>query len=327
MIKLLGQFISKKDKTRKWVFENENNEIIEISLISNKNQDILYAPTHYNCPLGCRECTLSLINQCSTLKPIRYEELMEAIGKTILEGDKRVSTNTKILISFRGVGEPLLNMPLLERIYNEKYSLEIFGYNNIGVEISTFMPNEELKNIASNLKYPTRIIYRLSSPCDDKRRNLEPSVTLSVDTSLSYLKIYNDGILNEPERKKQFKAFFGRKNPTEIRYSIIPDVNDSLFELANLQYFQDRFQIPISFLKNDNGEQEWIDNILSHYPEAKLRIEKAYGRDIGSLHGEFDESSYATTNGDDAKVAPVYHLPEIQENVQTIKKVLDNKVV
>lgn len=327
MIKLLGQFNSKKDKTRKWVFENENNEIIEISLISNKNQDILYIPTHYNCPLGCRECTLSSINQCSTLKPIKYEELMEAIDKTILDGDKRISTNTKILISFRGVGEPLLNMPLLERMYNEKYSLEIFGYSSIGFEISTFMPNEDLKNIASNLKYPTRIIYRLSSPCDDKRRYLEPAVTLSVDTSLSYLKIFNDGILNDPERKKQFKTFFGRKNPTEIRYSIIPDVNDSLFELANLQYFQDRFQIPVAFLKNNNDEKEWIADILSHYPQAKLSIEKSYGRDIGSLHGEFDESYYATSDGDDNKVASVYQLPKNKEKVQTIKKVLDNKVV
>lgn len=324
MIKLLGQFNSKKDKTRKWVFENKNNEIIEISLISNKNQDILYIPTHYNCPLGYRECTLSSISQNETLNPIRYEELMEAIGKVILDGDKRISTNTKILISFCGVGEPLLNMPLLERMYNE-YSLEVFGYNKIGFEILTFMPNEDLNKLATNLKHPTRIIYRLSSPCDDKRKYLEPSTTLSVDTSLSYLKKYNDGILNDSDSKKKFKLFFGRKNPTEIRYCIIPGVNDSLFELANLQYFQDRFQIPIAFLKNGNGEQEWIENILSHYPKAKLSIEKTFGSDIGVQHGKFDESYYDASTSDNSKAPSVCQLPK--EKVQTIKKVLDNKVV
>ena len=47
MIKLLGQFKSKRDKMSKWVFEGENKAIIELALFSHKNQYYLFVPTHY----------------------------------------------------------------------------------------------------------------------------------------------------------------------------------------------------------------------------------------------------------------------------------------
>ncbi|MDE6142172.1 MAG: hypothetical protein K2G03_06170 [Bacilli bacterium] len=327
MIKLLWQFKSKKDRICKWVFENENEGIIELSLISNKNQDILYVPTHYNCPLGCRECSLSSVFREESLKPISYDDLMEAIGKTLLDNDTRITTNTKILVSFRGVGEPLLNMPLLKRMIKEKYSLEIFGYNNVGFEISTIMPNENLKALLDPFVHPVRIIYRLSSPCDTTRETLEPSTTLSVDGSLSYLKKFNDSVIDNLDEKKKFKSFFGRKNPTEIRYSIKSGVNDSLFELANLQYFQNRFNIPIVFLKNNNGEEEWIADILSHYENAELSIQRASGRDLGVEHGEFDVRYYSKTSNAESPINPSHQILNCANNVQTKKKVLDNKVV
>lgn len=328
MIKLLGQFNSKKDQTKKWVFENTNNEIIEISLISSKNQDIIYVPTHYNCPLGCKECNLCDVCQGEELKSIGFGDLMAAIDETILSNDKRNSNNTKILVSFRGVGEPLLNLALIEKMYNGKYNLEKWGYTKIGFEISTMMPNESLEYLMKNIKdgkYPLRIIYRLSSPCDDKRKFLTPSATLSVDTSLGYLNRFRDEVYQNVEIKQRYRDFFGKKSPVEILYSIIPGVNDTQFELVNLEYFGSRFQIPIAFLKNKTGEEEWIEYILRYYPDLKMSIAKPMGRDIACEHGEFDTNIYCSQDDiaesiSSDNVLKIHHFNEKQ-------KVLQNKVV
>lgn len=295
MIKLLGQFKSQKDRTQKLVFENENNEIFEISLISTKTQDIIYVPTHYNCPLGCKNCNLHELCRSEELKPIEFGDLMDAIDDIIIPYNKRLTKNTKVVVSFRGIGEPLLNMPLLEKMYNGKYNLERLGYTKVGFEISTMMPNDNIKILGNYLKegkYPIRVIYRLASPLDESRKQLTPSSKLSVDTSLSYLKMFKDEVDNTPEIKRMYRNIYGSKCPVEIFYSIVPTVNDSAFELANLQYFQARFGIPIVFLKNKTGEELWIDDILNHYPEAKLSISRSMGRDIGCEHGEFAVDIY-----------------------------------
>ncbi|MCX4364933.1 MAG: hypothetical protein OSJ70_04090 [Bacilli bacterium] len=330
MIKLLGQINSDKDRTKKWIFEKENAGIIEISLISTKTKDIVYVPTHYNCPLGCQNCNIQGICSKGDLKPIDFQDLMDAIDEMLLAGDKRQTSNTNIIISFRGVGEPLLNMPLLDKMYNGQYNLERLGYFNVGFEISTMMPNENLRILSQYIKsgkYPIRVIYRLSSPLDDKLNKLTPASTSSVDASLSYLKMFKDDV-STPEIRRLYRKVFGNKSPVEIFYSIIPEVNDSLFELANLQYFQNRFAIPVVFLKNNAGEKAWVQDILKHYPEANLSITSSYGRDIGCEHGEFDERIYDNSNipnkiASYEDIANKYH----DSKKSTVKKVLNNKVV
>ncbi len=324
MFKLLGQFASKKDKSKKWVFTNDNNEIVEVSLLSTKKQDLICIPTHFNCPLGCTTCNIKDVCSKSELKPIDFMELMQAIEDSIISWDTRQSTNTKVLVSFSGVGEPLLNMPLLEKMYKGQYNFERLGYNKIAFEISTMMPNENLEKISRFVdegKYPIRVVYRLSSPVDDKRKLLAPSTTLSVDTSLCYLHRFNEHVQSNPEIKKKYREFFGSKTPVEIFYSIIPDVNDSLFELANLQYFGSRFSVPITFLKNNNGEEKWKEDILSHYPDMKVRIAKPIGRDIGCIHGEFDLEQYPSANSSDKVID--YEVLKNNQN-QAVKKVLKN---
>lgn len=331
MIKLLGQFKSKKDKTNKWVFENENNEIIEISLISTKTKDIFYVPTHYNCPLGCQNCSLQELHQGGKMRPIEFADLMQAIDEIVLPWDERKTSNTKVIVSFRGVGEPLLNMPIIESMYKGKYNLERLGYTKVGFEISTMMPDENLKLLSQFVqegKYPLRVIYRLASPLDEKRKKITPSSKLSVDTSLSYVKMFRDELDNIPEYKRMHRGLFGTKAPVEISYSIIPDVNDSLFELANLQYFQSRFDIPVTFLKNHTGEEMWRDDILSHYPEAKVNIERSIGRDIGCEHGEFNATLYdQQTAPDNIENYDSVIKKYLKNREKSVKKILENKVV
>lgn len=323
MIQLLGQTSSSKDRIKKWIFKNEFDEIIEISLISTKTQDTIIIPTHYNCPCRCTNCNLKDVHQLAKLKPVNFYELMQAIEEVIIPWDKRQTLNTKLLVSFRGVGEPLLNMPLVESVYRGKYNFERLGYTNIAFEISTMMPNEELKTLQELVekgKYPIRIIYRLASPLDDKRRILTPSSTISIDSSLAYLHQFNEHIKSNNAIKKMYQAFFGSKEPVEIFYQIIPDLNDSLFELANLQYLADRYTLPITFLKNHNGEEKWKEDILSHYPNMKVTI--ANQASLAPIHGEFDPHLYF----DDDNSPKIIKYDSINKE-QAVKKVLNNKVV
>lgn len=321
MIQLLGQTSSSKDRIKKWVFKNEFDEIIEISLISTKTQDTIIIPTHYNCPCCCANCNLKDVHQLEEFKPINFYELMQAIEEVIIPWDKRQTLNTKLLVSFQGVGEPLLNMPLVEQVYSGKYNFERLGYTNIAFEISTMMPNEELtylKDMVLKGKYPIRIIYRLASPLDDKRKIITPKTSLSVDSSLAYLHQFNEHIKSDIETKKKYRAFFGAEEAVEIFYQIISNVNDSLFELANLQYFANRYSIPITFLKNKNGEEKWKEDILSHYPESKVNI----ARQTGVIHGEFDSQLYS--HDDNSKKIIKY---DSINKEQAVKKILENKVV
>lgn len=322
MIKLLGQLENKKNRIKKWVFITDDKEIIEISHISNKSQDILYIPTHYNCPLGCDNCNLKDVCKDQELKAIKERELMQAIEEVIIPWDKRLTTNTKVLVCFNGVGEPLLNMPLLSDIYSGQCNFERLGYTKIAFEVSTMMPNESLEDLSALVqegKYPIRVVYRMESPLDDKRKVLTPKCDLSIDTSLAYLHRFNEMINSSKEVKRKYRDFFGSKGPVEILYDINLGVNDTAFELAILQYLGARYNIPINFLKRGNGEEKWKEDIMSHYPEMKVRMSKPM-----VTHDDFIAHLYEDENNVGNIVLYEEHTSNKDE---TIKKVLENKVV
>ena len=56
----LGTFKDKKDNSLKSVFDCGENKIIEMTLLFNKEKlDVVCAPTHHFCNLGCKMCHLT----------------------------------------------------------------------------------------------------------------------------------------------------------------------------------------------------------------------------------------------------------------------------
>ena len=122
------------------------NKVIEMSLLMNKdNMDVICVPTHYFCNLGCKMCHLTS-NKNKEMLPININEFLYTLVKSLTNNlGFRRTKKEKLLISFMGVGEPLLNLKLIEDVVKSEYYIkERLGYTDIGYAISTMMPNDNL---------------------------------------------------------------------------------------------------------------------------------------------------------------------------------------
>ena len=125
MLRNLGIFKDKEDSSIKYVFDIGENRIIEISLLFNKeNMDVICVPAHHFCNLGCKMCHLTNNSLNKQMKKIEVNNLLEAMIKTLvtLKDNKLIkrTNKDKLLISFMGVGEPLLNLELIKGVYEKE---------------------------------------------------------------------------------------------------------------------------------------------------------------------------------------------------------------
>ena len=118
MLKKLGTFKDFSDNSLKTVFENDDKQIIEMTLLANKEtMDVVCVPTHHFCNLGCKMCHLTNKGLNKAMVPIKIGDFVDALFQTVRVNDKRRTNKDKLLISFMGVGEPLLNLKLIEDVY------------------------------------------------------------------------------------------------------------------------------------------------------------------------------------------------------------------
>ena len=146
MIKNVAVFKDFSDNSLKSVFEINNKDIIEISLLANReNTDVVCVPTHHFCNLGCKMCHLTRNGLNKKMIPINSSDFMECLIQTLT---KNRTQKKNLLISFMGVGEPLLNLKLIEEVYiNESKLKECLNYETIGYALATMMPNNNLEKL------------------------------------------------------------------------------------------------------------------------------------------------------------------------------------
>ena len=208
MINSLGTFKDFTDGTIKTVFDVGNKRIIEMSLLFNKKEkDVICVPTHHFCNLGCKMCHLTNKGLNKAMLPINSEDFLYCLFNTLTKDNKRRTDKKKLVISFMGVGEPLLNLQLIEDIYKkEELIKEKLGYEDIAYSLATMMPNKnilKLKELVMNLNIPLKVHFSMHTPIDEERFNLIPSTHVSVEEALGYLVDYrntlqsNETIMNK----------------------------------------------------------------------------------------------------------------------------------
>lgn len=185
MINKIGTFKDYNDGTLKTVFDVGNNNIIEMSLLFNKNdKDVVCVPTHHFCNLGCKMCHLTNKGLNKGMTPIKWEDFIYCLINTLSINGKRRTDKENLLISFMGVGEPLLNLKLIEDVYRKEDLIrEKLGYKNIGYALATMMPNDniiKLGEMINNLDMPLKVHFSLHNPIDVKRNELIPGTKVSV---------------------------------------------------------------------------------------------------------------------------------------------------
>lgn len=299
MFKKIGTFKDKIDGTIKCVYE-EDKKIIEISLLFNKSdRNVVCVPTHHFCSLGCRMCHLT--NNClnKKMEPIQYKDFIFCL-LDCLKYFKNIKDN--LLISFMGVGEPLLNLELIKQIYlNEKDIKNKYNYKNIFYAVSTMMPNNnvlKLKQMVLQYKIPLKLHFSMHSPIDIKRSYLIPSSKVSNKQALELLLDYQHSFLNDKEIMKKYRIIH-KNNPVEIHYTLIDNVNDSDIELNTLYDYLNYYKIQIKFIKfnpiNNLIGSKKLDKWINKLSEINNLIIKQYcppGRQVGSSCGEFTKHYY-----------------------------------
>ena len=274
MVKNIGTFKDFSDGTLKTVFNIGDKKIIEMSLLFNKeDKDVVCVPTHHFCNLGCKMCHLTNKGLNKAMIPINSEDFIECLFQTLIKNGNKRTDKKKLLISFMGVGEPLLNLKLIEEVYkNENLIKENLEYEDIGYAIATMMPNNnilKLKEMVCKLNIPLKVHH---TPIDSERYDLIPSTNVSVSEALAYLVNYRESLQANEEIMKKYSKLHTTNDPIEIHYTLINGVNDSQKELIKVCELLSKYNIPIKFIR-----------IKTYCPP---------GKEVGSSCGEFTKHYY-----------------------------------
>ena len=306
MVKNIGVFKDFSDNSLKTVFETEDNKIIEMSLLANKEQmDVVCVPVHHFCNLGCKICHLTKAGLNKKMTPISSEEFMECILQTLTDGkgNKRTAKK-KLLISFMGVGEPLLNLQLIEKVYkNEEKLKQKLNYETIGYAIATMMPNEnmiKLTEMVNQLNIPLKVHFSMHTPIDQARFELIPSTKVAVEQALEYLVEYRKCVQANKKIMQEYVKLHRTNDPVEIHYTLIKDKNDGKEELKKVCDLLNKYQIPIKFirfnpvdkLEKSESENKWVETISHKIPNLRVKTYTPPGKQIGSSCGEFTKHYY-----------------------------------
>lgn len=305
MIKNLGTFKDFSDGTLKTVFDVGDKKIIEMSLLFNKaDKDVVCVPTHHFCNLGCKMCHLTNKGLNKPMAPINSDDFMECLYKSLTKNNIKRTDKNKLLISFMGVGEPLLNLKLIEEVYkNENLIKEKLGYKDIGYAIATMMPNDnilKLKEMVCRLNIPLKVHFSLHTPIDNDRRNLIPSTKVSVVDALAYLVNYRNSLQLNKELMEKYIKLHTTNDPIEIHYTLIKGVNDKKEELTKLCELLHKYNISIKFIRfnpiqemqRSENEEKWVNEISNSVPGLRIKTYSPPGKEVGSSCGEFTKHYY-----------------------------------
>jgi len=305
MIKKLGVFKDYNDSSLKSVFDIGENKIIEMTLLFNKeDKDVVCVPTHHFCNLGCKMCHLTNNKLNKKMIPIKKEEFYECLIDTLkVNGNKRTNKD-KLLISFMGVGEPLLNFDLIKEIFllEDKIKKEL-NYKEISYALSTMMPNKNIEiimNVVNELNMPLKIHFSLHTPIDEDRVKLIPSTKVNINEALNCLINYKNLIQSNKVIMDKYIKMHRNNIPIEIHYTLIDGVNDGINELEEMSKLLENFDIPIKFIKFNpkedlsisEKEEEWIKYLKNNVQNVKIKTYTPPGREIGSSCGEFTKHYY-----------------------------------
>lgn len=306
MIKKIGVFKDFSDDSIKTVFDAFENKIIEMTLLANKEAiDVVCVPTHHFCNLACKMCHLTNKKLNKSMIPIQIDDFLNALVITVTKpnGEKRTNKK-KLLISFMGVGEPLLNLKLIENIHkNEDYIKNTLQYESIGYALATMMPNNNIQNliqIVTEQEIPLKIHFSMHTPDNEGRFELIPSTKVTVEKALEYLTKYRKSLIENQNLMNEFTKLHSSNDTVEIHYTLIKGVNDSDEELTQLCELLKKYQITIKFirfnpinnLERSENETRWINKIKEIIPNLRVKTYSPPGREIGSSCGEFTKHYY-----------------------------------
>lgn len=194
---------SKIDKTKKYLFELEDGNMVESVVMYYKHGITICISCQVGCKMGCKFCASTIGGLVRSLSP---GEILDQVIFAQKDIGERISN-----IVMMGIGEPLDNydnvVKFLKNV-NDERGINI-GYRHISLSTCGIVPKiEELMK----LKLPITLSISLHAPTDDVRNTIMP-----------VNKAYNTDMLIDMCRKYALET----KRRISFEYAIINNVNDS----------------------------------------------------------------------------------------------------
>ena len=278
MITFNKKVASVEDATIKYIFD-VNGQMVEYSYIDNgTSKDIICVPCQTMCNMKCTFCHLTDHIGNIPTKNLHNLEITEGIDYIV--SDLKLGSRT-LLISFMGAGEPLAN---IDNVIDSMVMLNRH-YPNIRFGLATMLPKKHAhefhKLMFEVIKYDLKVKIHLSMHFVDdiQRKEWMPSA-LGLESSILMLRLYRSMT----------------KNPIEVHYTIMKDVNDSDYHMDVLDEWIDG-QTTIKFMMF--SEKESLDVVKADEEKLERNMEwfrsndkiveyyKPLGNDIGSSCGQF----------------------------------------
>lgn len=184
---------------------------------------------------------------------IDINSFMDDFNKNISKSKYR---RNKLIISFDGIGDILLNIQLFKDVFRkENYIKDKYNYIKIDYSISTSIPNKsilELEEYVIKYGISLKINYLIHSPIECIRNKYYPNNKVSVCEGLDYL-----------------NRFYKKTSNVIIDYDFIDGVNDSSRELNRICELLNDYSIPIKFTER---KDEWVNSIHKLIPNLEIIV-------------------------------------------------------
>lgn len=280
-MQLVDVLNSSVENVSKLIFREDDNPVMEVSIIrKGDGKDILCIPTQTNCKMGCKFCHLTGLDIPSENLPAT--QIVKLVNASINFSPPQ---NDTLLISYMGVGEPLLN---ITNVIESAISLRDNNpYKKIRFGISTLIPGVKpfLKLIESvnSYKLDFKLHWSLHSAQMNVRKSLMPSAI---------------NIQKGAELCQKYLSETGQ--PVEIHYTLIDGINDQTRDIRMIESILDRrfvFKI-LKFAPHKlEPELEGSNKTLAFKKALEssgftVEVYSPPGRDIGSSCGQFILDQY-----------------------------------
>jgi len=269
------EFISKIDKTKKYLFNISEYESIEAVFMKEDKRVTVCLSSQTGCPLKCRFCATGKKNG----RNLSIEEIVKEFTTIYYLNPERITN-----IVFMGMGEPLLNYSnVFEaiKIFNEEKGIKI------GARKITLSTAGIVEGIEKIIEFPLQIklAISLNSAIEEKREYLMP---VTKTNNLSQLK----KVLKKYQEVKKKRITF--------EYIIIPGYNDGEKDIEALLKFLSEFDCKLNLIPYNRTDDQFREptekEIKEFYRkvsvlEDAVSIRRSKGKDIsgacGQLKGKF----------------------------------------
>ena len=223
-IKILKEFKSKVDKTKKYLLELDDGNIIEAVFMEYDNRNTICISSQVGCKMGCKFCAST---KNGLERSLSASEIIEEIY--LLERENSDINNIVVM----GIGEPLDNFSNIERFIKIITDPKGRNLSHRSITVSTVGLVDKIYKL-SDLGYDINLAVSLHYAFDKKRMIYMPSakkykineIVKACDYYLektkrrvSYEYVVIDGVNNLEEDVDQLVKLFKGKN---IHINLIP---------------------------------------------------------------------------------------------------------